>query len=966
MRLLKVNLDGSFSLTSIVSNKIPRYAILSHTWEADDQEVTFRDLVDGLGESKAGYRKIRFCGQQANLDGIQYFWIDSCCIDKSSSAELAEAINSMFRWYQNAVKCYVYLSDVPTADFDPSAFRQSRWFTRGWTLQELLAPRSVEFFSREGRQLGDKQSLELQIHQITRIPAQALQQVGRLSQFSVEERMSWTSKRETTIEEDQAYCLLGIFDVYLPLIYGEGREHAFRRLRKEISTGHARDAHSGTDASAAEKYDTCLSNLVATDQTQFLSQTLSRSRHACAWILKNQKYIYWHKSEKSSLLWIIAKAGCGKTTMAAHICQMISLHQTPEAVDFQNDKPKFAVLYFFFQKSNHKAVTTAPAALRTLIRQLVRQVPAVLPILLKRHDFLSAKGDFEWSWENLSSVFGEMLEQTSLMSGVYIIFDALDECEADSRMLILDWMKGLVDVDENASPTTFRSSRTILKILVTSRPDSDMIDHLSGSLILEITDAETKNDIRALIHSRMEDFASQRHLKPDVTRSIIQFLESNAHGMFLWVVLIMKDLERRDERLSDEAIALKLSSTPLTLIDTYEAILHNAPPTRKQDMWRIIRWLLFGSRSLTLAELETGLCLETGISSWHDFAGDLKFLCGSLTRMGGPLEEVNFVHQTARDFFETYSRNSSAADVNGLNLDFQAANEHLAAICVQYLLREETFLGLNQVSLRVRSHPAYVEIMQEFLGQRVFLRYAIQSWAFHARSLCTPSSAISTLIRRLLSSPTRRDNIMTITYFVDKNMGWNIPFGQTPLHLAAYFNIPWLSQMYISENRSSVHATTNMLDTPLIWASEMGSTECVKRLLAAGADPNAFEIDGWSALHWAARNGHPDVATLLLAYGASLDHRDGRGHTPLHWAVDREYWDVAAVLVCWSDNCRLGRIGSTSQLQELREKIASMHTQNTRQLSDRRDCIPVLQRAVTPKSSYIELMKSVWPRKQSR
>jgi Heterokaryon incompatibility protein (HET) len=239
MRLLKVNPDGSFSLTSVIGNKIPRYAILSHTRETDDQEVTFRDLADGIGESKAGYRKVRFCGEQASLDGIQYFWVDSCCIDKSSSAELAEAINSMFRWYRNAVKCYVYLSDIPTADIDPQAFCQSRWFTRGWTLQELLAPRTIEFFSQDGRQLGDKQSLGLQIHQITGIPVQALQQIGGLSQLSVEERMSWTSKRETTIEEDQAYCLLGIFDVYLPLIYGDGREHAFRRLRKEISTGQA-------------------------------------------------------------------------------------------------------------------------------------------------------------------------------------------------------------------------------------------------------------------------------------------------------------------------------------------------------------------------------------------------------------------------------------------------------------------------------------------------------------------------------------------------------------------------------------------------------------------------------------------------------------------------------------------------------------------------------------------------------
>lgn len=118
MRLLKNNDDGSFSLTTFVSSKIPSYAILSHTWELDNHELTFQDMMDGTGRSKAGYRKIQFCGDQAKKDGIKYFWVDSCCIDKSSSAELVEAINSMFRWYRNAVKCYVYLTDVPTADSD--------------------------------------------------------------------------------------------------------------------------------------------------------------------------------------------------------------------------------------------------------------------------------------------------------------------------------------------------------------------------------------------------------------------------------------------------------------------------------------------------------------------------------------------------------------------------------------------------------------------------------------------------------------------------------------------------------------------------------------------------------------------------------------------------------------------------------------------------------------------------------
>jgi hypothetical protein len=242
MRLLELKNHGEFSLTKDLIDKIPPYAILSHTWGADTDEVTFRDLMDGTGRSKPGYDKIQFCGEQVRRDDLQYFWVDTCCIDKSNSAELSEAINSMFRWYRSAAKCYVYLSDVSRPAFDAnkfnqlpweSAFRKSRWFTRGWTLQELIAPTSAEFFSKNWEQLGNKTSLERHVHEITGIPVKALEG-SLLSDFSVTERMSWAGRRQTTREEDKAYSLLGIFDVHMPLIYGEGRENALKRLREEI------------------------------------------------------------------------------------------------------------------------------------------------------------------------------------------------------------------------------------------------------------------------------------------------------------------------------------------------------------------------------------------------------------------------------------------------------------------------------------------------------------------------------------------------------------------------------------------------------------------------------------------------------------------------------------------------------------------------------------------------------------
>ena len=241
MRLLEIDSDGeSILMKDFVSDNVPQqYAILSHTWGAYAEEVTFQDVTNGTGRSKIGYQKLKFCGEQARRDGLSYFWVDTCCINKHDNVELSEAILSMFRLYANAAKCYAYLSDVsrPLNGQNPGNwvldFRNSRWFTRGWTLQELLAPASVEFFSREGEKLGSKRSLEQHICDVTGIPAIALRG-SPLSNFTFTERLSWQTSRQTMLEEDKAYSMLGICDVFMPPLYGEGKESAFRRLRNKI------------------------------------------------------------------------------------------------------------------------------------------------------------------------------------------------------------------------------------------------------------------------------------------------------------------------------------------------------------------------------------------------------------------------------------------------------------------------------------------------------------------------------------------------------------------------------------------------------------------------------------------------------------------------------------------------------------------------------------------------------------
>jgi hypothetical protein len=213
----------------------PRYAILSHTW--GNEEVSFQDFQNGRARKK-GFSKITETCRLARLEGIPYAWIDTCCIDKTSSAELTQAINSMFRWYADSTVCFAYLDDLVLGDAPQQsasiAFASSRWFTRGWTLQELIAPRNLKFYDSKWRCRGTKADLSAILAFVTRIDQEVLCDNSALFTLLVATRMSWAVRRQTTREEDMAYCLLGIFDVNIPAIYGEGKK-AFIRLQEEIA-----------------------------------------------------------------------------------------------------------------------------------------------------------------------------------------------------------------------------------------------------------------------------------------------------------------------------------------------------------------------------------------------------------------------------------------------------------------------------------------------------------------------------------------------------------------------------------------------------------------------------------------------------------------------------------------------------------------------------------------------------------
>jgi hypothetical protein len=224
MRLINTR---TLKLELFYSYDLPKYAVLSHTWGAE--EVTFTQLMDGSGPDQVGFGKVTAVCQLALENHLEYVWIDTCCIDRSSGSELNKSITSMYDWFEDAEVCYAYLAHVET-DYD---IRRSPWFTRSWTLLELLAPQKVEFYSRHWEPLGTKITLANTIAEITGIATDILRHERHPKSAPVAERMSWASKRSTNRIEDGAYSLIGLFNIRMALDYGEGLA-AFLRLWEEI------------------------------------------------------------------------------------------------------------------------------------------------------------------------------------------------------------------------------------------------------------------------------------------------------------------------------------------------------------------------------------------------------------------------------------------------------------------------------------------------------------------------------------------------------------------------------------------------------------------------------------------------------------------------------------------------------------------------------------------------------------
>ena len=622
MRLLGRYDTSDFSLTQFSDEAIPPYAILSHTWGVDTEEVTFEDLKNGTGKNKPGYKKIRFCGEQAAQDSLEWFWIDTCCIDKTNKAELSRTIRSMFRWYRNAVKCYIYLSDVSTAKCESSdegsrftwepAFQVSRWFTRGWTLQELLAPSAVEFFSRECKLLGNKISLTQQIHEITGIPKLAIQG-ARLSQFTVDERLLWTEHRQTKLEEDRAYSLLGLFDVYIAPLYGEGTRGAFKRLLDEI-----------------HKLDKCIQDIRLTDPRDDKKRIEDTKggllEGSYCWVLDHPNFQQWHSDPQSRLLWIKGDPGKGKTML---LCGIID--------ELRKSTPN--LLSFFFCQGTDLRINSATAVLRGLIYLLVNQQPSLASHLRKKYDH-AGQTLFEDAnaWVALSDIFTNVVLDPDLKA-TYLVVDALDECVAD--------LPKLLDLIIHTS-----SSPARVKWLLSSRNEvhiKQKLRSIDAQARLSLELKQNAEQVSRAVDVYIDDKLSRvESLKDDSLRDQVRdILRRKANGIFLWVALVVQELKRPESwdplQVVDEA--------PTGLHQLYDRMVDQIQQLTKRNS-EICRLLLsavsVAYRPLYLAEIGSLCGLLGQVSVLTRKVRKIITMCGSFLTVRD--DQVYLIHQSAKDY----------------------------------------------------------------------------------------------------------------------------------------------------------------------------------------------------------------------------------------------------------------------------------------------------------------------------
>ncbi|KAK5189284.1 hypothetical protein LTS03_011644 [Exophiala xenobiotica] len=941
MRLLKISDRGELSFTDYLTTDIPPYAILSHTWGTDQEEVTFKDFIDGRAKNKEGYTKIQFCADQARKDGLRHFWIDTCCIDKTDPAELSEAIVSMFRWYASAARCYVFLDSVTACKRDSvgntqiwEAFRNSRWFTRGWTLQELLAPKRVGFYSRDRVFLGDKDTLKHVIHEITGIPIAALHG-SPLADFTPEERMRWFfSPRDETTGRS------GI------LTYGRRLEGIWQSIVASDSRDVVRDTGPTStptaEATLLDRRKTMLASLGFEQMDSRRSTIRTAYSTTCQWLLRHPDYLDWIDPQKihehCGFLWINGKPGAGKSTLVKFA------HASADRARPESE----IILSFFFNARGDELEKSTVGMYRALLFQLLTTMPDLQDLLDDVSHVTGQSGSPVCTVETLC----ELLSAATARLGhrqLKCFIDALDECDEQQVQDMIAFFEELGQATLNHGSQLY--------ICFASRHYPTINIRSGRQLTLEYEDGHAE-DLEKYVQSHL------RAGKGKVIEEVRTQIRDKANGVFLWVVLVVPMLNEEFKRGRIFALQKKLREIPAKLSDLFKDIL-TKDCTNMDDLLLCLQWILFAERPLRreefyfamLAGLESESEYMTAWNSEDITTDDMnRFVLNSskglaeLTRSKSPT--VQFIHESVRDYLiKEKGLHVLWPDLGDGSHFLGESHQRLKGCCLKYIsIDVGPHLGNIGDSLPKASTPDAALLRQSATECYPFLEYAVRKVLYHADKAQATGVDQGDFIRTFpFANWIWTDNLLE-THEVRRHTP-NVSF----LYILAENNLASLTRIHRS-NLSCFDVEAERYGLPLFAALATGSDECVRALLVVQAETHpptslfrnlceeycrygnrravlardfafsqrrgpltslaeqgndillallcasdkliieATGHDGRTPLSWVAGIGHEAVVRLLVEKGAKLESQDKYNRTPLSWAAEKGHGAVGADL----------------------------------------------------------------------
>ncbi|RWA03482.1 hypothetical protein EKO27_g11626 [Xylaria grammica] len=507
----------------------------------------------------------------------------------------------MFRWYWLAARCYVYLPDVSTdrgGMYQWQTFRSSRWFKRGWTLQELIAPYTVEFFSAKGRRIGDKRSLEKVIHEITGIPTEALRGIP-LSEFSRRERMLWAEGRITKFEEDRAYSLLGIFEVHLPLIYGEGVKNAFRRLEEEIDKQAAfqrgqpqvhqplkLDPCPAVPPSLSQSKETCLQSLWFPNMNNRRLNLEKPAEQTCLWLFEHGVYRDWFlgrdRGKHYGLICLKGKPGTGKSILMKEAFRRAVLGQ---------DESDYWTAAFFFNAKGDELESSPLGLFRSLLHQLLSRDLEYFQHfrrLWREKEFGLSEQESKsclWLEPELRSFFQSMFAHQRFKRTI-IFIDALDECDPKRiRSQVSFWRE--ITKSAKAHLSVCLSIRDFPHVTIPNCPKIFVEDYNS-------------HDIAAYVKQKFTLSIAAKEPQWELLNDKI--LRKSA-GVFLWVVLVVDDVLRKwDDGDGVHSLLNQLDVVPDELEALYSQMFSSLDERARFFALRFFQWAILAVKPLRLHE----------------------------------------------------------------------------------------------------------------------------------------------------------------------------------------------------------------------------------------------------------------------------------------------------------------------------------------------------------------------------